>query len=297
MPTFGVKFMDWEKVLTSREILRLAKIFKELGISKVRLTGGEPLLRWDLKEIVEGLKELNLSLNITTNGILLDNCLDFLKGRVDYLNISLDTFYPEKYAYITRSSPEMFFKVMKNIYDALEKGFKMVKINTVIVKGFNDDEIFNFVEFAKEKPVAIRFIEYMPFDGNDWSWEKVVKVGEIKEMISQKYQLIPINGYSEVSTDYIIPGFKGMVGFIGSMSAPFCNTCNRLRLTADGHLKPCLFSPFEVDLKTPLRSDASDEDIKDIIIKAVYEKPFGHPGAEKILKTAHKNRKMVAIGG
>ncbi|MEO0138379.1 MAG: radical SAM protein [candidate division WOR-3 bacterium] len=130
MPAFGVKFMDWEKVLTSREILRLAKIFKELGISKVRLTGGEPLLRWDLREIVEGLKELNLSLNITTNGILLDNYLDFLKDKVDYL------------------------------YKALEKGFKMVKINTVIANGFNDDKIFNFVEFAKEKPVAIGFIEF-----------------------------------------------------------------------------------------------------------------------------------------
>ncbi len=293
----NAKFLPMENILTADEIIRLGRIFKDLGITKVRLTGGEPLVRKDFVDIVEGLHSIGFKLNITTNGILLGKYIEHLKGKVEYINISIDTFSPEKYAFITRSTTKFFYTVMENLERALNSGFKMVKINTVVLRGFNDDEIMDFVEFVKDRQVSLRFIEYMPFYGNEWSPHKFVSINEIKSRIEKKYRLEPVKGYSDVSVDFRIPGFKGLVGFIGSISSPFCRTCNRLRLTADGHLKPCLFSPFEKDLRRLLRGGARDEDIKEEIIKAVYNKPFGHPDVDALLSKARENRVMFAIGG
>jgi len=290
-------FLPTDRLMKPEEIHRLVTLLARLGVKKVRLTGGEPLVRKDFRRIWDLLSRTPLQLNLTTNGVFLREYLPMLSGRLHYLNVSLDSLNPGRYAFITRSTPKTFNEVLGTIEEALSYDFTMVKINVVIIRGFNEDEITEFVRLTEDWPVAVRFIEFMPFNGNGWSADRVVPVSEIMGIVEREFPLLPTSGLSDVSEDYRVPGFRGVVGFIGSMTRPFCDTCNRLRITADGHLKPCLFSPYEVDLLSPMRRGAADEELARIIKMTVMEKPKGHPGTAELSRMAHENRRMSAIGG
>lgn len=290
-------FLPTDNLMAPEEINRLVLLLARLGVKKVRLTGGEPLIRKDFRRIWDLLSRTNLQLNLTTNGVFLRRYLPILSGRLHYLNVSLDSLNPGRYALISRSTPKTFNEVFGAIEEALSYDFSAVKINVVVIRGFNEDEIPEFVRLTEDWPVAVRFIEFMPFNGNGWSADRVVPVSEMMAMVTREFPLLPVSGLSNVSEDYRVPGFRGVVGFIGSMTRPFCDTCNRLRITADGHLKPCLFSPYEVDLLGPMRRGATDNELTDIIVRTVMEKPKGHPGVAELSRTAHENRRMSAIGG
>ncbi|KAK2588736.1 hypothetical protein KPH14_001624 [Odynerus spinipes] len=280
MPAEGVKLTPKDGILTTEEIIKLASLFIKEGIRKIRLTGGEPTVRKDIVDIVAHLKSFaNLEeIAITTNGLTLTRQLPALqRAGLDNLNISLDTLKEDRFEQFTRRKG--WAKVMASIDLAVQLNYNPVKVNCVVMRGFNDDELIDFVNMTKECPLDIRFIEYMPFDGNKWNENKMVSFDEMKKIIRQSYpnfQALP-NKPNDTSKAYKVPGFVGQVGFITSMTHNFCSSCNRLRITADGNLKVCLFEgESEVSLRDALRSGASEEDLKDIIRKAVRGKKKQH---------------------
>lgn len=280
------------------EIGRMAKAFVSLGIKKIRLTGGEPFVRKEAKQILEELARFKVELAITTNGILVNHYFDDLnKAKIKSLNFSLDTLRPDRYLSITKR--DNFYNVMYNIHLLLINNFN-VKMNAVIMKGINDDEIIDFVEWTKDNPVHIRFIEFMPFSGNQWDTEKVITHKEILQTIKLKLNFNRLKDEkNSTSKNYKVEGYKGSFGIISTMSEPFCSDCNRLRLTSDGKLKTCLFSQDETDLLTPMRQG---KDIRPLIIQSVQkkkEKQGGqlNPDFSSISPIHIRNRSMVAIGG
>jgi cyclic pyranopterin phosphate synthase len=298
MPEEGVELTPSSDLLTSSEMIRLAELFAQEGVSKVRLTGGEPLVRKDILSIVSGLASVPGIdvVAMTTNGITLSRKLaDLKQSGLTHLNVSLDTLVAKKFAFITRRNG--WDKVMRGIEEAISLGFSPLKINVVVMKGLNDDEILDFVEFTKEKSVDVRFIEYMPFDGNKWNFSKFVSYAEMKTMILEKYpDLLKLEDHqNDTSKAYRVPGYRGQLGFITSMSQNFCGSCNRVRLTADGNLKVCLFGPTEVSLRDALRGGCSDEELIHVIGAAVGRKKKQHAGMFNISKM--KNRPMILIGG
>uniref|UniRef100_A0AAV1UA91 GTP 3',8-cyclase n=1 Tax=Peronospora matthiolae TaxID=2874970 RepID=A0AAV1UA91_9STRA len=301
MPEDGVPLQPNEDLLTSSEIIQLAKLFASSGVTKIRLTGGEPLLRQDLIELVTQLKAIPgiESVGITTNGIVLrKKLLALQQAGVDGLNISLDTLKPVKFAHITRR--QGFTRVMNSIVEAQELGFRPLKINCVVQRHFNLDELVDFVAFTEKHAVDIRFIEWMPFDSNRWNDETFVAYNEMMEMIKTAFPTVEKlqDRANDTSKAYHVPGFRGQFGFITSMSEHFCGSCNRLRLTADGNLKVCLFGSAEIGLRDALRTNIADKDIADIIDVAVKRKKFalgGHGDMYGLSKA--KNRPMILIGG
>lgn len=297
MPHDGIAVRPKEQLLSYEEILRISRIFVQMGITKIRLTGGEPMVRKNLEVLIEQLALLEglQTLAMTTNATLLKPVAKNLKKLgLKALNISLDTFRKERFAAITRRDD--LASVMAGIDEALDVGFETLKLNVVVMSGVNDDEVMDFVEFVKDKPMNVRFIEYMPFKDNDWKVEKVVTYQEIKMEIEKQYRLTPLNGHpSDVAKDFAIDGYIGTVSFITSMSDSFCSTCNRLRLTSDGFIKSCLFYPAESCLRDELRKGVSDETIENMILNSLLLKPEAHPPAEEIAAT--ENRAMVEIGG
>jgi molybdenum cofactor biosynthesis protein A len=301
MPEEGIELSEKENVLTHEEIIVLAKEFVALGVNKIRLTGGEPLIKKNIEKIIRELTALPISLGITTNGILLDKYIDLFKEcGVKDINISLDTLDKDKFELMTRR--DYYDRVMSNIYQCILAGFN-VKINAVLIKGTNDNEIVDFIEFTKDKNVSFRFIEFMPFDGNKWDNSKVVSLAEILEKTTNHYgaeQLIKLEDKKNDTTkNYRIKGYKGSFGIISTVSNPFCDSCNRIRLTANGRIKNCLFSATETNLLTPLRAG---EDIVPHILEAVYPKKKSRGGMisdedffDKEKNT--KNRAMISIGG
>ncbi|KAI4498821.1 hypothetical protein M0802_005996 [Mischocyttarus mexicanus] len=280
MPVEGVKLTAKDGILTTDEIIRLADLFTKEGICKIRLTGGEPTVRKDIIDIVAELKKLkNLKqIAITTNGLTLTRQLPALqRAGLDALNISLDTLKPDRFEQFTRRKG--WAKVMASIDLAVQLGYNPVKVNCVVMRGFNDDELVHFVDMTKDRPLDIRFIEYMPFDGNKWKENKMISFSEMKKIIRQTYpefQALP-NKLNDTSKAYKVPSFVGQVGFITSMTNNFCSSCNRLRITADGNLKVCLFEgESEVSLRDALRNGSSEEDLKNIIHKAVWGKKKQH---------------------
>ncbi len=299
MPAEGIELKERENILRFEEILRLTKIFAEMGINKIRLTGGEPLVRKGLTELISNvarIQEIN-AIGMTTNGFLLPQFITQLKAAgLTHLNISLDTLKPERFSQITRR--EGLTQVLEGIDSALKEGVSPLKINTVIMGGINDDEIPDFVEFVRDKPLILRFIEYMPFKSNRWNNMRFIPYLEIKKRIEMKYDLQPCHTVDQsisVAKNYQIPGFTGKIGFITPISNHFCDACNRLRLTADGHLKSCLFYTPELNLKNVLRNGASEDEIKSTIQKILQLKPQKHPSTEELLKM--ENRYMTEIGG
>jgi GTP 3',8-cyclase len=284
------------RMMQRNEILEIAKVFVGLGIKKIRLTGGEPLVRKDAREIILQLSQLPADLSISTNGVLIDAYLDTLsEAKISSVNFSLDTLNGEEFFTITKRGD--FDRILKNIYLTASRKIN-VKINMVVMKGVNEHAILDFVRWTKEFSVEIRFIEFMPFKGNDWSLEKVFSYREMMEKISHEFHLEKIDDEpNDTAKKYRASGHKGTVGFITTITEPFCAGCNRLRLTADGKMKNCLFSQNETDLLSALRKG---DDIRELIISNLQAKKkalggrfdFNSDSQSKI-----ENRSMIRIGG
>ncbi|XP_074598059.1 molybdenum cofactor synthesis 1 [Brevipalpus obovatus] len=303
MPSEGVQLTSSDKLLTHQEIIQLATMFvRKLGVNKIKLTGGEPLVRKDCVQIISelaSLKQYGLkNLGITTNGIMLQNRInDLLNAGLQSVNISLDTLKPEKFEFITRRKG--FHRTWNGILSALENRdrFTAVKINVVVMKDLNADELIDFAEITKDNLIDVRFIEYMPFDGNKWSMKKMfpfhVMLDIFRESYGNDFIKLERDHQSDPSSLYKITGYKGRIGFISSMTNNFCGSCSRLRLTADGNLKVCLFDKNEVSMRDHLRSGESEEDLCEIIASALKKKKKQHPGSELISKSI--NRPMILI--
>jgi cyclic pyranopterin phosphate synthase len=299
MPEEGMRWMDRQEILSYEEITRLAKLFIQLGVNKIRLTGGEPTLRKGVVDLVAmlaplpGLKDLGM----TTNGFLLKELSgDLYRAGLKRINVSLDSLSAERFEKLVRRN--YLDKVLAGLDELIKYPIRPVKINTVIIKGFNDDEVLPLVEFARERDYQIRFIEFMPLDGdNFWTRDKVMTTAEIFEIVRSRYLILPKESRADhVPADtFYFPDSRGEIGFISSVSEPFCESCNRIRITADGHFRNCLFAIEETDLKTPMRNGASDEELAELIRKDVWRKWAGH---QINLATFIKpERNMSQIGG
>ncbi|XP_075411276.1 molybdenum cofactor biosynthesis protein 1 isoform X3 [Tenrec ecaudatus] len=299
MPEEGVPLTPKADLLTTEEVLALARLFVKEGVDKIRLTGGEPLIRPDVVDIVAQLHRLEglRTIGVTTNGINLARLLPQLqKAGLNAVNISLDTLVPAKFEFIVRRRG--FHKVMEGIHKAIELGYSPVKVNCVVMRGLNEDELLDFAALTEGLPLDIRFIEYMPFDGNRWNFKKMVSYKEMLDTVQQRWpelEKLPEEEESSTAKAFKIPGFQGQISFITSMSEHFCGTCNRLRITADGNLKVCLFGSSEVSLRDLLRTGASEEELLRIIGAAVGRKKRQHAGMFNISQM--KNRPMILIGG
>lgn len=301
MPEEGIQLRPREEFMRSEEILFLAKTFVDLGVKKIRLTGGEPLIRKDAANIIEQLGELPVELTITTNGILVDRFIDVFKGAgIKSINVSVDTLIPSKMKEITRR--DYYDPIMANIDLLAKEGFT-VKINKVVMKGVNDDEIEDFISWSINKPFHIRFIEFMPFDGNSWDWSKGVSYQEILLRAKQKFgaeNIIRLTDQpNDTAKNFRVDGAQGTFAVISSVTNPFCDTCNRLRLTADGKIKNCLFSNQETDLLTALRNG---DDVGELIAWSVRNKKAVRAGMNSFKQfsdpdTHKENRSMTTIGG
>jgi molybdenum cofactor biosynthesis protein A, bacterial len=263
------------EILTFEEIERLVRIFVDLGIEKVKLTGGEPLVRNDIELLIEKISNIQgiKSISITTNGYFLpDKAFKLKEAGLKSVTISFHSLDKEKFNSVVGKN--VYERVLKGIDTALDAGFESVKMNTVIIRGYNENEILDLIEFARDRNLILRFIEYMPFDGlHLWDLSKVVTGKEILDIIKKKYDFEEKpreNG--STSQNYRFKDGKGEFGIITSISRPFCSDCDRIRLKADGKLVPCMFSKDEYDLKTPLKKGASDEEIKNLIRTYYYRK-------------------------
>jgi len=299
MPDKGIRFMPHSEILTYEELLHIVRLSIQKGIRKVRLTGGEPLVRKGFISFlerlckIEGLEEITL----TTNGVLLKSLAADIKNcGISRINVSLDSLRPERFFRIT--GRDCFKQVWEGIEEAEHMGFNPIKINVVAIKGVNDDEILDFAALTLEKPYHIRFIELMPIGDKNISMDdKFISTKEIFKKIETISMLQPIanNLLDGPAERYALEGAKGEVGFIGALSNHFCDKCNRLRLTPEGHLRGCLFSDQEIDLKTPLRQEKKDACLLKLIEFAIKNKPKEHGlleyGPRKCV------RQMNSIGG
>ncbi|GMY22252.1 GTP 3',8-cyclase, mitochondrial [Fagus crenata] len=298
MPAEGVELTPSPQLLSQNEIVRLANLFVSSGVEKIRLTGGEPTIRKDIEDICLQLSNLQglKTLAMTTNGITLAKKLPKLKKcGLTSVNISLDTLVPAKFEFITRRKGHE--RVMESINTAVDLGYNPVKVNCVVMRGLNDDEIFDFVELTREKPINVRFIEFMPFDGNVWNVKKLVPYSEMLDKVAKQFTgLKRLKDHpTDTAKNFRVDGHCGTVSFITSMTEHFCAGCNRLRLLADGNFKVCLFGPSEVSLRDPLRHGADDDELKEVIGAAVKRKKASHAGMFDIARTV--NRPMIHIGG
>lgn len=298
MPEEDYDFTPASRLMQTDEIIQLAKIFVEQGVKKIRLTGGEPLVRKDAADIISALGKLPVELVITTNGTRLNEMIDVLKeANIKTVNISLDTLQAEKFMLITRR--DVFHQVRSNIELLLQHKIT-VKINVVVMKGLNDNEILDFIAWTKYHPIQVRFIEFMPFSGNKWTSNKMFSLEEILAVISEKYTLFPVDpAPHDTAKSFMIPGHEGSFAVISTMTSPFCSTCNRMRLTADGKLKNCLFSAGETDLLTALRAG---EEVLPLIKASIWSKEKELGGQlgkhfENLDARAITNRSMITIGG
>lgn len=305
MPEEGIPLSPDDKMMKSHEIVSLANLFVRAGMDKIRLTGGEPTIHPEFEKIVQGIANANglRTFAMTTNGLKLSQYISLLKqAKMNAVNVSLDTLQEDKFIIMTRR--QGFQKVFKSIIDLIDAEFCQVKVNVVVMKGINDEEILDFVNLTKTLPIHIRFIEFMPFDSNNWSEEKIVSKAEILKIIADKHPNIePVQDLTSNETAKIwsIPGHVGAVGVISSMTDKFCSSCNRLRLTADGHLKNCLFGTEEFDLLTKMREEGPrgdwEEAVLDIVGRGVKAKQKTHGGMDFLKRHVKENRPMVKIGG
>lgn len=284
--------------MTADEIDQIVSVFVQQGVKKIRLTGGEPLVRKDAQEIIERLSKYPIELAISTNGVLVDKYIDiFQKAGIRSINVSLDSLKADKFFAITKR--DEFQRIYDNIHLLLHHGFH-VKINVVVMKDFNEDELNNFVGLTKDYPLHVRFIEFMPFAGNDWNSDKVFSFSEMLDLISTKYNFNKLqDNKHDTDKKYSVLGHKGTFAVISTMSQPFCGGCNRMRLTTDGKMKNCLFSKNEVDILDALRKGL---DIAPLIKQCIWLKEEKLGGQ---LDTSHEkldankiiNRSMIHIGG
>jgi cyclic pyranopterin phosphate synthase len=299
MPDTGIELFPHSEILSYEEIIRLAKIFASIGIKKIRLTGGEPLIRRNLTHLIENISGIDgiEDVSLTTNGILLHSMLvDLKKAGLKRINISLDTLVPDKFLFITKT--DGLHQVLKAIDSCMAADMNPVKINMVVIKGLNDDEILNFALLAQNNPLHIRYIEHMPWGRrNLWDENKVLHTGDIKQKLESRFGPLSAsdNTMKGPAKYFRLNGFKGMIGFIDPVSSHFCSLCNRIRLTSDGKLRLCLFSEEEIDLKHCLRNDAAPEEkIRKLILSAISSKPENKEAAGY---AKNRDREMSQIGG
>ena len=276
MPAHGIDIVDRKDLLSYKEMYRIIRVLSELGVDKVRLTGGEPFVRRDFVNFLESLSfnDKLKEINITTNGALISNHIKKLEElNINAINLSIDSLQKEKFAQITRRD------VFENVYDTfenLERSNLKLKLNVVVQSGFNTDEILDFVELSKEKDIAVRFIEEMPFNGKGqremqevWDFNKIINhikgsYSEVENVLSKK---------SSTSRNYKIPNYKGTFGIIPAFTRTICNDCDRIRITATGMFKNCLFDGGVFNVRDFIRGGASDNDLKELFIKTVHKKP------------------------
>lgn len=301
MPAEGILLSPKANIMTANEIYEIAKTFVNNGVDKIRLTGGEPLLRKDFPEIITKLASLQTEISITTNGILIDKHIAVLKQYgVKKINLSLDTLVASKFQSITLRN--QFEKVIDNLHLLLNHSFQ-VKINVVLIKGFNDNEIIDFIKLTEFLPVSIRFIEFMPFAGNQWDKSKMVSQNEILDIVQTQFTASAVEKLQDeknfTSRDFKIKNYLGSFGIISSITNPFCDGCNRIRLTANGKLKNCLFSNAETDLLTAHRNGESLENLIGFSIKNKKKIRAGMDSPEAVNNPIlnQDNRSMIAIGG
>lgn len=299
MPTHPM-WLPRSEILTFEEIHRVVSLFAKVGVEKVRLSGGEPLMRRDIERLVKMVADVPgiRSLGMTTNGFLLaEKAAALKKAGLKSVTVSLHSLKPERFSQITGGG--VFQKVVDGIKAAKENEFKPLKINAVIIRGCNEDEIVDLASLARAGGITMRFIEYMPFDGQGlWGMEKVVSGSEIIEKIRQQYELVPVPRESgSTAKVYRFEDGVGEIGIITSITEPFCSDCDRIRLSADGKIVPCLFDRAGFDLRPLLRGGASDETLLDFMRNAVSRKA---PGVETLLKRFNRLehvRPMHTIGG
>lgn len=301
MPEEGIALTPKPHLMTADEIIEIAKAFVQFGVKKIRLTGGEPLVRKDAAAIILRLGKLGVNLTITTNGILVPNFIEtFKEARIKTVNISIDSLIKEKFNQITRRN--YFDSVMQNIDLLLQEGFR-VKLNMVLIQGFNEDEIIDFIALTQHKNIQVRFIEFMPFSGNQWDKSKLVTYAQVLETVQSNYDFNDIERLDDAPNDtaknFKIKSYLGSFAIISSVTNPFCSTCNRIRLTADGKLKNCLFSNTETSLLETLRAGGS---ILPLIQQNLLSKKAVRGGMDDDIKFQNpdlfsQNRSMIAIGG
>ncbi|KAF0770852.1 molybdenum cofactor biosynthesis protein 1 isoform X1 [Aphis craccivora] len=295
MPLKGTKLSEQSKLLSNNEIVRLVSLFAKYGVDKIRITGGEPTVKKDIIQIVESLRDIKKlkTIAMTTNGLTLTKHLvDLQRVGLNALNVSLDTLQQNTYGKITRRDGQLLKRVLAGIDLALQLGFNPVKVNCVLMRGINFNELRDFVEMTRDRTISYRFIEFMPFSMNDWDEKRMVPYKEAIQEIMKSYpNFEPCNNEpNSTSKMYRVPGFVGNIGFISSMTEDYCDSCNRLRLMADGNLKACLFQNNEISLRDPLREGASDEELLDIISNAVNDKKRKHAVADRSVSVMTVNR-------
>lgn len=302
MPFEKMAWKPRQEILTFEEIVRIARVGVENGIEKIRITGGEPLIRNDIELLMERLRTLPglKTLALTTNAVLLARSMETVRRTVDSVNISLDTFQPDRFRQLTLRDTHA--DVMAGIEASIAAGYDPVKVNAVIMRGVNDDELLDFVRFTLDRPIAFRFIEFMPFAGNDWSQGKMMGMDEMVKRIDKEFLLERLHDpESPISRDYAVierstgRRARGSIGFIASMSQPFCSSCSRLRLTAEGKIMPCLHMSDEFDVRDVVRSGGSDDDILAVFQTALNAKWEAHPSGDEM--AASTSRVMIQIGG
>jgi len=299
MPEEGIPLISHQDILAYEEILRIVRVFASEGISKVRLTGGEPLVRKGMVSFICDLSKIEdiKDLSLTTNGILLKEfAQDLRRAGLKRINISLDSLKRERFYQITRR--DEFQRVWEGIEEALRVGLFPVKINMVAIQGLNDDEIENFARLTLHLPVTVRFIEYMPSgNGEEWKETDILTISQIQTRLEKMDNLIsiPSDRWDGPAKRFRLEGARGEIGLIGAVSSHFCGDCNRLRLTPDGKIRTCLFSDDEVDVKDIIRKGGSDEDLKARLLVALWAKPERHHINTHLFKKCQRN--MSAIGG
>lgn len=284
-------------ILTYEEIIRLVKVAVGLGVTKVRITGGEPLVRKGIYAFLNELSQIKglEDLSLTTNGVMLETYLDRIRAAgIKRLNISLDTLKPEKYAQIT--GRDTFKQVWEAIHRAHKLGFSPIKINVVALKGYNEDELTDMARLTIDYPFHVRFIEYMPIGLAQTKRDGLLKTTDIKEKISAIGPLLPVaRGDQDGPAErFRIAGAAGEIGFISPMSNHFCHSCNRLRISASGQLRSCLLSDKQADLRRILRNGGSDKELVQVFLTSVQKKPAGHQITTNSKKV---NSQMSTIGG
>lgn len=299
MPEEGMQWMHRDFLLTYEEITRLVRIAASLGVSRIRLTGGEPLMRKDLQLLIRMIRRVNgiEDIALTTNGYFLkENAGGLHEAGLNRINVSLDSLDPKVFAEMVRR--DYFARVWAGVEEAEQVGLAPIKLNVVLIRGVNDGEILKFAQLALSRQFIVRFIEFMPIGKDDgWRIDKVVTTQEVIEAIQKRYQLFPVLQIDRKAPAerYMFAHGKGEIGFISSVSQPFCTDCDRVRLTSDGKFRTCLFSLHETDLRSMVRDGASDDQIATALIAAVRSKEEGHlinrPGFVR------PERTMSQIGG
>ncbi|MBI1221031.1 MAG: GTP 3',8-cyclase MoaA [Bacteroidetes bacterium] len=296
MPEEGVELTERSQIMTLEEIVAISREFVELGIDTIRLTGGEPLLRKNFAFLIKELSDLGVTLKLTTNGILLDKYFDlFEETGLRKINVSLDTLDKVKAAFISKR--DYFDRIMENVREGIRRGFE-IKLNVVLIKGTNDQEILDFIRLTKHQNLNVKFIEFMPFKGNQWDWSKGVSEQEILKTVTNEWTNLQTlqSSVHSTSKNFQVSGFQGSFGIISTITHPFCEGCNRIRLTADGKMKNCLFATQEFDLLGHFRTGRK---LTPLIHENIQSKKFSRDGMNLEMDAKHYelNRSMISIGG